>query len=205
MFKLKYLGACLMVCGIFCSSAEAKLYKWVDDKGTTHYGEVIPPEYANRDATHFNDKGRVDKQIDVLTPDEQRAKAVENAKKNAAQQATVEAKRKDNALLNTFSNEKEIDLSRDRNLQQVEARTNSINTMLKSARDSRTNHLKEKNGFEKQNKPIPKSLSDDLNEDEARVAKLEKDLAQNEQELISIKARFEADKQRYRELKGLTK
>lgn len=191
-----------MLCGVFCTSAEAKLYKWVDEKGTTHYGEIIPPEYANRDATHFNDKGRVDKRIDVLTPEEQRAKAVEDAKKNTAQQAAVEAKRKDSALLNTFSNEKEIDLSRDRNLQQVEARTNSINTMLKSARDARTNHLKEKSGFEKQGKPIPKSLLEDINEDESRIAKLEKDLTQNEQELIAIKARFEADKLRFRELKG---
>jgi hypothetical protein len=33
----------------FSLSAEAKLYKWVDDKGVTHYGEVIPPEYANKE------------------------------------------------------------------------------------------------------------------------------------------------------------
>ena len=31
-------------------NAEAKLYKWVDENGTTHYGETIPPKYANRNA-----------------------------------------------------------------------------------------------------------------------------------------------------------
>jgi hypothetical protein len=29
--------------------ADAKLFKWVDDQGVTHYGEVIPPEYANKE------------------------------------------------------------------------------------------------------------------------------------------------------------
>lgn len=203
MKKNTVLSGVVVFCAVFAFNVEAKLYKWVDDNGTTHYGETIPPEYANKDATRFNDKGRIDKRIDKLTPEEQRAKAAEDAKKKVEQQAAIEAKRKDTALLSTFSNEKEIDLSRDRNSQQVEARINSINTMLKTARDSRNNHLKERTGLQQQNKPIPKSLVDDINEDDAKVAKLEKDLAQNEQELAAVKARFEADKLRYRELKGL--
>lgn len=202
MINTKWLGATLVLCGVFCASAEAKLYKWVDDNGTTHYGETIPPEYANKDATKLSDKGRVEKRIEKLTPEERRAQEAEDAKKNSAQQAAIEAKRRDSALLNTFSNENEIDLSRDRSLQQVEARINSINTMLKSAQASLVEHQKEHEALVQQSKNIPKSLLDDLAENEAHLAKLNKELAQNEQELAKVKARFEADKLRYRELKG---
>lgn len=202
MFKAKWLGISLVLCCAFCASAEAKLYKWVDDNGTTHYGETIPPEYANKDATKLSDKGRVEKHIEKLTPEEQRARDAEEAKKNSAKQAAIEAKRRDSALLNTFSNENEIDLSRDRSLQQVEARINSIHTMLKSAQASLVEHQKEQDGLVKQGKKIPKSLLEDVAESEAHLAKLNKDLAQNEQELANVKARFEADKLRYRELKG---
>jgi vacuolar-type H+-ATPase subunit I/STV1 len=202
MFNFKVASVCLILCGAFTASVEAKLYKWVDDNGTTHYGETIPPEYANKDATHFNDKGRIDKRIDKLTPEEQRAKAAADAKAKADQLAATETKRRDNALLSTFSNEKEIDLSRDRNLQQVVARINSINTMLKSARESRAGHQKEQSDPAKQSKVIQKGLQEDIAQDEARIVKLEAELAQNEQELASVKARFEADKQRFRELKG---
>lgn len=202
MLKAKWLGVSLVLCGAFCASAEAKLFKWVDDNGTTHYGETIPPEYANKDATKLSDKGRVEQRIEKLTPEERRAKEAEDAKKNSAQQAAIEVKRRDSALLNTFSNENEIDLSRDRSLQQVEARINSINTMLKSAQASLVEHQKEQDGLVKQGKKIPKSLLEDVAESEAHVAKLNKELAQNEQELASVKARFEADKLRYRELKG---
>jgi hypothetical protein len=202
MFNFKIVGACFFLCGVFCVNAEAKLYKWVDDNGSTHYGETIPPEYANKDATHFNDKGRIDRRIDKLTPDEQRAKNIADEKKAADEKTALENKRKDNALLSTFSNEKEIDLSRDRSLQQVDARIGSIHTMLKSARDSRASHVKEQSDPGKQGKAMQKGLLEDISQDDARIAKLEKELAQNEQELATVKARFDADKLRFRELKG---
>lgn len=203
MRNSKLLGTGLALCAILCGNAEAKLYKWVDDNGTTHYGETIPPEYANKDATRLSDKGRVEKRIEKLTPEEQRNKDSEDAKKLAAQQIAIEAKRRDTSLLSTFSNEKEIDLARDRGLQQVEARINSVTTMLKSAREGVAEHNKEQDYLLKQNRKIPKSLLDDIAESAARVAKLEKEQSQNEQELVNVKAKFEADKLRYRELKGI--
>ncbi len=203
MRKSKLLGLGLVLCGAFCVNAEAKLFKWVDDSGVTHYGETIPPEYANRDATRLSDKGRVEKHIDRLTPEEKQAKAAAVAKKNADQQASIEAKRRDAALLGSFSNEKEIDLARDRALQQVQARVDSYTTMSKSAQDSLASLRKEQADKEKLGRKIPNSLLEDIAEGEARVTKTQKDLAQSEQEMINVKARFEADKVRFRELKGL--
>lgn len=202
MRKTKLLGLGLVLCGAICVNAEAKLFKWVDDNGVTHYGETIPPEYANKDAERLSSKGRVEKRIERLTPEEKQAKEAEDAKKKTEQQAAVEAKRKDAALLGSYSNEKEIDLARDRALQQVQARVDSYTTMSKSAQDSLTGLRKEQADIEKQGRKIPKSLLEDIAEGEARVAKTQKDLAQSEQEMIAVKARFEADKLRFRELKG---
>lgn len=198
------LLASFALASMFGFSAEAKVYKWVDDNGVTQYGETIPPEFANKSATRISDKGRVEKRIEKLTPEEQRARDAEDAKKQAAQQAAIEAKRRDTALLSTFSNEKEIDLARDRGLQQVEARINSVATMLKSANEALAEHRKEHEGLVSQNKKIPKSLLEDIAENEAHIAKLQKEQAQNELELANVKARFEADKVRFRELKGST-
>jgi len=49
--------------------------------GTTHYGETIPPEYANKDRSELDKTGRVIKKDDVLTPEELRAKEQADAKK----------------------------------------------------------------------------------------------------------------------------
>ena len=202
MDKIKLLGLGLFLFGAFSISAEAKLFKWVDDNGTTHYGETIPPEYANKDTTQIDDKGFEGKRVDKLTPEQKRAKADADAKKNADQQATVEAKRRDAALLSTFSNEKEIDDASKRSSLQVEARIDSVKTMLEIAQGNLAGHLKEKENFVNQNKPIDPSLTQDISEDHARIEKLQTEQVQNEKELATVKARFEADKLRYRELKA---
>lgn len=179
-------------------SAEAKLYKWVDDQGTTHYGETIPPEYANRDTKQL-DKGRVTDRDEKFDPS-----AKGPAKQIVEDKATIEARRRDEALLSTYSNEKEIDLSRDRNLLQVEARVNSYTTMVKSAQISLDELHKESDSIAKKGRNIPASLTEDIAEAQALVAKRQKELAASQKEMAAVKARYEADKQRYRQLKGMS-
>jgi chromosome segregation ATPase len=197
MIKSKFLLAGAVLCTAFCLNAEAKLYKWVDETGTTHYGETLPPEYANRDAKQL-DKGRITDRNETFDSDKLKSSKPESD----ADKAALEARRHDEALLNSYSNEKEIDLARDRNLMQIEARVNSYNTMLKSAQSSLDDLHRESDSRTKAGRKVPQSLTDDLAAAEARVADLQKNLDINQKEMASVKARYEADKQHYRELKG---
>ena len=201
MTKTRLLVA-LAVGITFSLPVAAKMYKWVDDKGTTHYGETIPPEYANKDRTELNKAGRVVEKKEVLTPEERHAKELEDIKKREDEEAALEQKRRDKALLNTYSNVKEIDLTRDRNLQQVEARINSINSQLKMAEDNLKALQKEADGYTKANKNIHVSLQEDLKESQARLTKLQQDMEKSKAEKAAVEARFNADKARYNELVG---
>ena len=192
-----------LVAGItFSLPATAKLYKWVDDKGTTHYGETIPPEYANKDRTELNKSGRAIKKIEVPTPAERQAQEKADAKKRADEKSALERKRRDMTLTSTYSNSKEIDLARNRNLQQVNARINNNNSQLKLANDNLLGLQKESEGYTRANKPIPKDLQDDIREAQARVAKLQQNLEKSLAEKAAVEARYDADKARYQELTG---
>jgi chromosome segregation ATPase len=199
MSKTKFLLASATLCTAICFNAEAKLYKWIDAQGVTHYGETIPPEYANRD-TKMLDKGRIT----------DRSETFDDVKKNSAKKETAEDKaasesrRRDEALLNSFTTEREIDLSRDRSLFQIEARINSYTTLIKSAQATVDDLNKESDNRTAKGWKIPQSLTDDLAQAEARVAKLQKDLDNSVKESESVKARYEAEKVRFRELKGKT-
>jgi hypothetical protein len=197
MIDSKLLMSAAALCAAFSLNAEAKLFKWVDNNGTTHYGETIPPEYANNDAVKL-EKGRIEKREDKNTTSKKAAQM-----DPVAEKARIEAERHDNALINTYSSEKEIDLARDRNLQQVEARTGSFTTLLKSAQENDVALQKEAEVLTKQGRKIPKSLEEDLVEAKARIAKLQGDLDNSLKENEAVKARYEADKVRYRELKGI--
>lgn len=187
-----FMGASLALCATVVSlPAQAKLYKWVDERGETHYGEVIPPEYADRERIQFDKKGRVVK----------KEKAAEKHKTIEESRAEIEQRRHDKALLNTYANEDEIDLALKRNLQQVEARIQGIHMLQKSAQESL-------NGFHKEaselppGKPMPPSLKTDIKAAENRLEKLKTELKDAKEKEASVRAAFEADKQRYRELTG---
>ncbi|MDH4233811.1 MAG: DUF4124 domain-containing protein [Gallionella sp.] len=190
----------------FSQPASAKLYKWVDKNGTTHYGEAIPPEYADKDRAELNKAGRIVNKQEVLTPEELRAersnKEQEAARKRKEEQAAVEKKRRDKALVDTYSNVNEIDLARKRNLQQIELRINGINANIKMANANLLGLQKEAEALSSKNKKIPPSLQEDLDEAQARLDKLNRDLEKPMAEKAAMEARYDADKIRYKELTG---
>jgi hypothetical protein len=200
------LGASFCLGIFFSLPAAAKLYKWVDEKGTTHYGETIPPEYADKERVELNQAGRVVKKQEAPVPGELNAKRgkkeQEDARKRNEDQATLEMKRHDRALVETYSNANEIDLARKRNLQQIESRIAGVNASLKMASDSLLGLQKEADAYTQGNKAIPESLQEDQREAQARFDKLQKDLGKVEAEKAAMDARYDADKARFKELTG---
>jgi len=201
MNKSKLLIA--LIAGIFFSlPVSAKLYKWVDDKGTTHYGETIPPEYADKDRVELNKAGRVIKTEEVITPERRRAKEQEKARQREQEKTAEEQKRYDKTLISTYSNTEEIDLARKRSLQQIDLRINAINFSVKMAEENLSRLQKESDSYTQQNKKIPSSLTEDLADAKVRLDKLNKDLEKPLAEKAALEARYNADKVRYRELTG---
>lgn len=184
----------------FSSSAEAKLYKWVDDNGNTHYGEVIPPEYAAKDKEQPGKSSLRSKNVEILSPEIISAKEEEVAKNNAAKKEMEEKKRRDTALRNTYSSEKEIDQALERSLVLINARIESNNVLLKSSQSSLDSLKMEVDTRTKEGKKIPQSLYDDISLTEAKVTKYQLERTKSEEVLISTKARFENDKILYRKI-----
>jgi ribosomal protein S17E len=197
--KIRYA---LLACVLFSFPVAAKMYKWVDDKGTTHYGETVPPEYAGRDRAELDQTGRVIEKKTAQTAEERRSAEQAEAKKRVDDETALEHKRRDRALLNTYSNEKEIDLARNRNLQQQASRIDSINSQLKTIENKIAGLKREADSDKSSGKPIPPSLLDDLNESQSRLAKMQQDLDKAKSEKAVIDARYDADKARYKELTG---
>jgi hypothetical protein len=166
----------LIVGATFSFPVSAKLYKWVDNNGTTHYGETIPPEYADKDHAELNQSGRVVKTEEVITPERRRAKEEEEAKKREAAKAALKQQRRDKTLTSTYSSVKEIELSRKRSLQQIDARINVINSSIETADENLIDLQNEAANYTNNKRGVPASLREDLQNAKGRLAKLKKDI-----------------------------
>jgi hypothetical protein len=202
MFNIKISSISFIFLFAFSLNAESKLYKWVDDHGVTHYGEIIPPEYADKERDSLKKSGMLDKRAVKISPEEAQAKKDNEQKIKMETQAATEQSRRESALLNTYSNEEEIDLALKRSVVLVNARIESNKMLLKSSQDSLDEHKKEFDQRTKLGKKIFPSLIEDIAQSETRVAKFQNELRISEEELINVTARFENDKLVYRRLKG---
>lgn len=174
-------------------AAEAKLYKWVDENGETHYGQTIPPEYANQQKVQIKEGMEVQQKPKASAP----GKPAAPAKKTAEQ---IQQERYDNMLLATYANEGEIDEQRDRSLQLINARVNGVQMQLKSAQDDLNGYLKEKSAAEHAHRKMDRGLQEQLSQATRRVDDLKAQLADAQADADKVTARYAADKKRYHEL-----
>jgi hypothetical protein len=185
--------------------AQGKIVCWKDAAGkVVGCGDKVPLEYAGGGTKELDKQGNVRKTGESAAEAEKR-KAQEKEQALAREEEKkrlTEQKRQDSALLNTFSNEKEIDLKRDRELKALDNFITQQNAALKSANERLADAKKRAEPFEKDKKPLPPVVRDDLARAERERTRVETDIANNEKAKAETTVRYAEFRKRYMELKG---
>lgn len=100
--------AVLLLLPLFAGAQQRAAYTWVDDDGVRHYGDRIPAEYADKHKSVVNEHGVIVGHIEGKKSAEELA-----ADKVAAELEMQKElqKRADRALLSTYQNVGEIEMS----------------------------------------------------------------------------------------------
>lgn len=181
--------------------AAKKLYKWVDEKGQVHYTETIPPEAVNRSSTELDRRGRQLKQNEAAPkPEEIKAAQEQAEQRKVEEKKAYEQHRRDNALMNTYTSEAEIDTARDRNLSAPTAMIKGMEPRVKQLQ-TRVDSLKRNaEALTKAGKPVPEATREDLAAAEQELAGATAEYKAKQAEIQRISDKYMADKARYREL-----
>jgi len=183
------------------SANAGTIKKWVDERGVTHYGDSIPPQYVNQGSMEMSSQGIVVKKNErAMTLEERKALEEERVRQQEAQQKDMEQQRRDKALLNTYTSEKEIDLARDRNMQQAEVQVKSAELRLKQVDERLARLRRQAELITKAGKPLPADLQQDLGDAERETQHLRESIQQKKKDMDAIRLKFETDKQRFRDL-----
>jgi len=207
--RMQYQGwlaaavAGLLVVGNTALAAEGKAgeahYSWVDKNGERHYGDSVPPEYAQSEQRVINDRG-----VEI-----NRVGAGKNAEQLAEQrrqeQEIAQRQQHDRFLLTTYTSTKDIERLRDERLDQISGQIKATNAYIDTL-DGRLKSLQARAmNFKPYNtKPDARRMPDDLAEElvrtsnEVRSQRHALDDRTREQEVV--RAQFQADIARFREL-----
>ena len=189
---------------IISAGVHAKMFKWVDSKGKTHYGDTIPPEYANQGNEQLDKRGQVVKKTDAaLTPAQIKVRDDSEAATKKGKEDALEGQRRDKALLATYTIIQEIDSSLQRNLGQLDVQINSYELRIKSVQGRLVKLKEQEAGFIQRKKPVPPDVMSGIKNTEVELTQLKGNIVRLNQNKDSMRGRFAADKARFRELKGL--
>ena len=196
----------LLLLGLLSGPAVAqKLYKWVDENGQVHYGDSIPPQYANQDREILNKQGMaVGREEGAETPAELRAREEQQQRAKAAQ----EQAQRDRMLLQTYQNVDEIELLRTRRLELLDSQMVIQEQSLSNLKARHAEQLQRASRFQPTNKdakapPMPEGMAEDIARAQSDIKTQEVNLEKRRKERASVNAQFDADVARFKELRGL--
>lgn len=194
-----------MVCLLQCAAADnqKQLYKWTDAQGVTHYGDAVPPQYADQEKTLLNAQGVAVGSIPGKRTEAELA--ADNARRQSEDAARL-SRQHDQILLATYLSVAEIEALRDRRtdildaqarvtqqyIEQLRARERQLEQQLKSFRPY--------NNAANATQP-PENLLEGLTHVLSDIAAQQHNLDSKHAEIDALRTQFANDIVRFKELK----
>ncbi len=185
------------------SSSSAKTtFRWVDDQGVIHYSDEVPPPDAGRDREIMNAQGVPVRHLEGQKSAEQlAAEARERAE-------VIRQKQHDTFLVTTYTSVKDIEALRDARLEQLKTQRAAGQQYVESLR-ARLSALQARAltfspyAATPGARPMPDDVAENLVHTLNEMNTQTSALAKGAQEEANLRAQFQADIERYRELHTL--
>lgn len=185
------------------SGKDAVTYRWTDDQGVVHYGDSVPPQYAQKERAVLNSRGVEVRKLDAQKSSEQLAADA------LVQQDVIKQKQHDAFLMNTYTSVKDIEALRDLRLDQLHGQRVAAEQYVDSLH-ARLTSLQERAKTFKPYSPhatahkMPDDIAEDLVHTLNELRSQNNALSAKTEEETTLKAQFQADIERYQELRAKT-
>ena len=204
-----FYGLVLAVTLLFVAPGNAaKLYKWVDDNGVVHYSDRMPPNTTEKAHEELDQRGFTVKEVDRAKTDEERMEEqveqnMEEQQRRIAAEKQARQRMRDQILLQTFTTERDLLMTRDDRLNAVDSIINltANNNKRVAAQIEETNRKLER--FRNSGRDVPENIAKQLESLNAQFEKNKEYVELKQKERKDLSDSFAADLKRFRELKGI--
>jgi len=189
----------LLVAGNPSSFAAARIFCCDDQSGKQVCGDILPSACYGRAYRELGQSGRTSKVVEApLTAEERAAKTAEDRRRAERERVENEQRRRDQALLNTYGTEKDIEVMRSRAL-------GDLDTTIKAAEERIVEIRKRRKSFENEaefyrNRRLPAEVAKGLRDAdyEIRAQELVIDSKRKDQQAVGLK--YDEDLRRFRDI-----
>ena len=189
------LWVALLLCA---GTAQAGMYRWVDANGRVHYSDTLPSSYQKSGAAEMSKQGVVIKR--TQSEAERRVEAERKAAEKRVQQDQQKQAQLDRALTSTNTTEAEIDLARDRALDNHKLMIKGAEIRVKVVETNLAELKARVATIKKSGRPIAPNLKEQVDQANRERLELKRNILNNEEALVKVREKYDADKQRFRDL-----
>lgn len=203
IIRIMYVRFFTSLAVFFSLSAQADLYKWVDDSGVTQYSKTPPPESAVHDREILSSQGRKKGVIRGLIPEEEKkAEAERVAREEARKKREEKENRRDRNLLISYKTIAEIEAKRDAKLEYLEYQISNLEAEKRDSKQEYDRLFAEAVKLERGGKAPSEDLKANLRSAQREHRSSENGLVRARAEQAKTIRTFGEDIQRFKELIG---
>ena len=182
-----------------------RLYRWVDDNGVVHYGDLVPPEYADVEKQVLNTRGVT---IGIMHGKKTTEEIAEENRIAELRRQEQLQRRQDQALLATYLSVDEIIMHRDRRIELFQAQSRVTELYLRNMMHRMAALREEASEYRPYSEDpdarmIDPELAEDMLVTKATIKRHQANLARFREDEQNIVARFDGDIDRFKSLTGL--
>ncbi len=198
--KYSHFLLLLMLCSL---PAQAKLYKWVDDDGQTHFGDKVPNQYLSKEHQELNHQGATVNTWPPAETEEQRLEKLksERVRKEEEKQAQLKAKR-DRVLLDTYTTERDLVAAKTARLDAVGSQLQLSESLIADTERKLEATEKQITSIKASGNKVPKNISDKMVREEKQLVTHRKIAQGHLDRRQKINTQFDGYLERFRELKA---
>lgn len=180
----------------------AGLKKWQDKDGNWHFGDTIPPEFAQQGHQEISKQGLVIEtkeraKTDAEIEEEKQLAAIEKKKQKLAE----EQARLDRMLLDTFSNVDDIENARDSKIEAITSRISLINRRSEKIKVDLDNRIQQAAAEERSGKNPNEGLLKDIESLRRQLKNNELAIKESDKDKEEVRAAYQSDIDRFNKLK----
>lgn len=159
----------LTMSALLTVSAQAGLYRWVDEYGTVHYGDKVPAKYLKNEHDELNEQGTtVKKHERAMTAEERAEKKRQEAERKRLENEKRAQALRDRVLTDTYTTERDLVAAKNARLDAIDSQLQLSKELIKSTEEKVVKTEKLIESLKASGKMVP----------EATYAKLEREKLQ---------------------------
>ena len=190
----------LVLLAVGSAQAASEFYCCQDPaNGRRVCGDTLPEQCRGRAYRILDSGGNIVKEVGAPLSPEQKAELIlENKRRKQLEDAGREQRRRDQALLDTYTTAEDIDLAQKKAEADVNLAIQATNERIATAQKKRKKFADEAEFYKK--KTLPPELEKDLRAIDHEIRLQQELIALKQKEFDTIKAKYDADRKRYFEL-----